>query len=152
MFRNKMGLAALVLVALLVLAGCKSQSSQQNANNQSSRDGGKDSGATPQKPPGTDGPKEPARPGPEADDSPDPRVKGLFPKTGLAGDWTRTDKAALYLAADLGKMVRENTAGYLAYGVDWAANTAYQLGDDPATQLVVQLFHCRNAQHAYGLM
>lgn len=94
--------------------------------------------------------------GRDALDSKDERVAGVFPKTGEVGTWYKTCEVNVHpgTASDLLRM-NVNPAGYLAYGVDWAADAAYQFSPADADKdkpLFVQLFHCAKPDGAFGLL
>ena len=159
MFRTAVAFAAIVAASILMGTGCnKNQQQQEKPKSPATVEAPRPAEPSPT-PTGIILPNVPmptpviAAPktgSPEADDSADARVAGLFPKTGEAGEWKRIEKSALFGRGDLGEVDKPNSeAAFSAYHVDWAAKTAYQLGDD---KLIVQLFHCEKPADAYGLL
>lgn len=139
-----------LLAVTLVLCGCKPAQQQQPKQPEQEKKTQADV-PTPDVPPVTPtvNVQPPVNPI-DQKDSADPRVQGLFPKSNVVGQWTKVREVRLYEAANLGAL--DNGAAYPAYGVDWAAEMMYQLGERRNQQAVVQLFHSGSAKDAYGLM
>lgn len=146
MGRTSLMLTAMVLAAAVAMPGCKK--TQQQPPTETSK---------PDQPvqPKTDSvqpkPDQPIPGSFDHMDVKDARVDGVFPKSGTLGAWKKVRPVAVFDADKLGDM-DSNAIGYKPYNVDWAANMMYQLGDQAATQVVVQLFHCASGKDAYGLL